>query len=316
MRTFFQVLNILLCTACLAMNFKPPTPEETLEATGNTEGVPLPLRKALEPGDDFAPLAPPNPGDWLAEHFEAGQTFEDFVGSKFCQPDRSQDTVYLQPLGEFSGTQRPPLEVLKDYASGYFMMPVKILAPIAIGKAKLTQRVNPYTRKRQLLTRDILILLQRNFPADAFCLMAITMEDLYPDPAWNFVFGQAAVSQRVAVFSFARYNPSFYGQAEGKDDDHLLLHRSCKVLVHEMAHMFSLGHCIYFKCVMNGSNHLQESDARPLHLCPVCLRKLQFSTEFDVVDRYHKLLKFYRSAGFTKEVRWVSSRLKKIRSNR
>ncbi len=316
MRTFVQVLNILLCTACLAMNFKPPTPEETLQAIGNTEGMPVPLRQALEPGDDFVPIALPNPGDWLAEHFEAGQTFEDFVSSLAYKPDRSQDTIYLQPLGEFIGAQSPSLEALKDYATVYFMMPVKILAPIAIREAKLTERVNPYTHNRQLLTRDILMLLERNFPADAFCLLAITMEDLYPDPTWNFVFGQAAVSHRVAVFSFARYNPSFYGQSQGKDYHHLLLHRSCKVLVHEMSHMFSLSHCIYFKCVMNGSNHLQESDARPLNLCPLCLRKLQFSAEFDVVVRYHKLLKFYHRAGFAKEIRWVSTRLKNIVSTR
>jgi archaemetzincin len=35
------------------------------------------------------------------------------------------------------------------------------------------------------------------------------MEDLYPDPAWNFVFGQASLRERVEVFSFARYDPAF-----------------------------------------------------------------------------------------------------------
>ena len=63
---------------------------------------------------------------------------------------------------------------------------------------------------------------------------------------------------------------------------------------------------------MNGSNLLQESDARPMHLCPVCLRKLQFSIGFDVVDRYRKLLIFYQKVGFEQEARWVSNRLKRI----
>ena len=63
---------------------------------------------------------------------------------------------------------------------------------------------------------------------------------------------------------------------------------------------------------MNGSNHLKESDARPLHLCPVCLRKLQSIIGFDVVDRYRKLLIFYETVGFEHEARWVSNRLKKI----
>jgi archaemetzincin len=92
----------------------------------------------------------------------------------------------------------------------------------------------------------------------------------------------------------------------------LLLRRSAKVLVHETAHMFSLAHCIYFKCMMNGSNHLQESDSRPLALCPVCLHKLQHSIGFDVAARYRRLLEFYRKVGFEYEEDWVAGRLTKI----
>jgi len=41
---------------------------------------------------------------------------------------------------------------------------------------------------------------------------------------------------------------------------------------------------------MNGSNHLQESDSRVMDLCPVCLRKLQYSLGFDIIERYTKLV--------------------------
>jgi archaemetzincin len=77
--------------------------------------------------------------------------------------------------------------------------------------------------------------------------------------------------------------------------------------------MFGLAHCIYFKCVMNGSNHLAESDGRPLHLCPVCLRKLQWSVGFDVVQRYTALERVARSAGFLDEAGWLAPRIKAIR---
>ena len=43
---------------------------------------------------------------------------------------------------------------------------------------------------------------------------------------------------------------------------------------------------------MNGSNHLEEADARPLHLCPVHLRKLQWSIGFDATARYRHLVEF------------------------
>jgi archaemetzincin len=63
---------------------------------------------------------------------------------------------------------------------------------------------------------------------------------------------------------------------------------------------------------MNGSNHLAESDARPLHLCPVDLHKLQWSVGFDVVERYRRLLDFHRRAGFEDEAQWLERRLRFI----
>ena len=143
---------------------------------------------------------------------------------------------------------------------------------------------------------------------DAYATLGITMDDLYPDPSWNFVFGQASLHEGVGVYSFARYDPRF-NDPQARASGTLLLQRSCKVLAHEMTHMFGVQHCIYFHCLMNGSNHLAESDARPMHLCPVDLRKLQESIGFDVVERYRRLLQFYLSAGFTEEASWLSRRL-------
>ena len=292
------------------MAFTPPKPEETLRAIGNIKDLPITLQKTLNPSDDFETMPVPNSGDWLAEHFEPGQSFDDFISIAPAKPDRHRNRIYLQPLGDFIDGQGPSLEKLKAYTASYFMMDAKILPVLPIMGSKLTTRRNPSTRNRQILTHDVLILLKKRRPSDAFCVLAITMEDLYPDPSWNFVFGQASHQDSVGVFSFARYDPVFYGEKRRKNFQEVLLRRSFKVLAHETGHMFSLAHCIYFQCLMNGSNHLQESDARPLSLCPVCLRKLLFSIGFDVVDRYQKLLDFYKRVGFENEARWVSKRLK------
>ena len=53
-----------------------------------------------------------------------------------------------------------------------------------------------------------------------------------------------------------------------------------------------------------------ESDRRPLHLCPVCLRKLQWSIGFDVLERYNALERVNRAAGFIDEADWLSRRIK------
>jgi len=319
-RLLFSITIFSTFSVTLAMNFKPPTADERLKAIGSTEIASETLRKALEPGGDFTAIPHPKPGDWLAVHRETGQTFEQFVKSKPNRPDKIRSKIYLQPLGEFGFTQSgdpptnqiPLVESLKEYAGAFFDMQVEVLPRLTLSGQAITTRINSLTRNRQILTGDVLTILKGKLPADAFCVLAITMEDLYPDPSWNFVFGQASLRTRVGVYSFARYDPAFYGNKRTKDYQKILLRRSCKVLVHETGHMFGLTHCIYFKCVLNGSNHLKESDSRPMHLCPVCLRKLQHSIGFDVISRYTKLFRFYRKLELDDEARWIANRLEYI----
>jgi archaemetzincin len=301
-----------MLAVCLGMAFEPPGPQQRLEAIGPTNGLSVVLRRAFTPDDSFEPVPVPGPSDWLAVHREPGQTFEQFRGSRPIRPDAHRRIIYLQPLGVFPEQQSPSLEKLREYAAAFFQTEVKALSPVSVDTGGFTSRTNSMTRRRQILTEDVLRWLKGKLPADGFCLLAITMEDLYPEPSWNFVFGQASMTERVGVYSFARYDPAFYGEARGKDYQALLLRRSGKVLTHETGHMFGLAHCVHFACVMNGSNHLQESDRRPLHLCSVCLRKLQFSVGFDVVKRYRDLASFDKEAGFTDEARWLARRLAEI----
>jgi len=304
------------------MNFKPPTASERLRAIGTTKDLSDNLRKALDPRGDYEPIPVPKGSDWLAVHHETGQDFNRFVKSKANRPDKIRRKIYLQPLGEFPEGQIFLAERLREYAGAFFVMQAEVLPGLNLSGENITTRANPFTRNRQILTGDVLAILKRNIPSDAFCVLAVTMEDLYPEPSWNFVFGQASLRERVGVYSFARYDPAFYGQKRGKDYEKVLLRRSCKVLAHETGHMFGLKHCIYFKCSLNGSNHLKESDSRPMNLCPVCLRKLQYSIGFDVVSRYRNLLQFYRPAeplarrgwkvGFEEETQWIIKRLRWI----
>jgi len=261
-----------------------------IAAIGDTRALSPALQCALNPAA-FEPMRAPGPNDWLANHPEAGQTFDDFVRARPNRPTPRRRTIYLQPLGTFE------LGPLKEFTEAFFMMPVVVRAPIDLATARITSRKNPYSGQEQLLTADILNFLRGQLPSDAFCMLGITTIDLYPDPSWNFVFGQASLRDRVGVYSFARYE----GQAR----------RSCKVIAHETSHMFGIEHCIFFRCAMNGSNHLSESDARPMHLCPVDLRKLQWSVGFDVIERYRRLRTVCERAGFTDEARWYEREIER-----
>ncbi len=220
--------------------------------------------------------------------------------------------IYLQPLGGFPQGS-PDLEAVASYTAAFFQMDVRTLAPEEIDGRRFRVRIHPGTRQPQMLTTPILAWLHERLPADAHCLMAVTMADLYPRDDWNFVFGQASLQERVGVFSFARSDPGFFGEPRPDDVDNLVLQRSAKTLLHEIAHTFGLRHCIFFECVENGSNHQAESDRRPQHLCPVCLRKLQFAEGFDLEQRYRDLAFFYSVHGWSPEEAWVARRLAKLR---
>ena len=91
-----------------------------------------------------------------------------------------------------------------------------------------------------------------------------------------------------------------------------MLKRTCLLMCHEISHMFGLSHCVYYWCLMNGSNNFKENDAKPLHLCPVCLRKLHFACKFDVLRRYEELASFCRDNQLVAEADWFEARLQQI----
>jgi archaemetzincin len=304
----------ILCLAFLSMTFKPPDTDVRRAAVGDLTGLSPMLRRAFSAdAAGFEPIPKPGPHDWLTVHPESGQTFDEFKASDPNRPTESRRVIYLQPLGDFAAGGSPSLDKLREFAAAFFSMEVKALPALSLDVSRFTTRHNPNTGNLQILTSDVLKFLKGRVPADAFCVLAITMEDLYPEPSWNFVFGQASLRERVGVYSFARYDPAFYGEPRDRNYETLLLRRSCKVLAHETGHMFGLAHCTFFNCLMNGSNHLAESDRRPLHLCPVCLRKLKWSIEFDVVERYRALERVTRADGFNDEADWFADRIRTLR---
>nr|XP_020662109.1 archaemetzincin-2 isoform X3 [Pogona vitticeps] len=209
----------------------------------------------------FKPITLHSESDWISSHPESTQDFAQF----YCDPRRNRPSpqknrIYVQPIGH------------------------------------------------------LLNYLKKKKPKDAFCIVGVTMIDLYPRDSWNFVFGQASLTEGMGIFSFARYDSDFYSaNYKGKlkttkklspadysvfdgyytpELSSKLLLRSCKTLTHEIGHIFGLHHCQWLQCVMQGSNHLEEADRRPLDLCPICLRKLQSALGFNIMERYQVLQKW------------------------
>ncbi|XP_062859182.1 archaemetzincin-2 isoform X2 [Trichomycterus rosablanca] len=264
----------------------------------------------------FTSITVHSDSDWIPSHPEAPQDFQSFYSNPYrSTPNSGHKTIYIQTIGSFGegdGITEQYVEWLREYCEAFYHgLVVKLLQPVTVASTGCTFRVNSNTHNLQLHAGDLLAFLKKKKPKDAFCIVGITMIDLYPRDSWNFVFGQASLTEGIGVFSFARYDDDFYSRnyagrlkkgMKPKPGDYsvfqscyippissTLLLRSCKTLTHEIGHIFGIKHCQWLQCVMQGSNHLEESDRRPPDLCPICLRKLQSAIGFKLADRYKRM---------------------------
>jgi archaemetzincin len=263
----------------------------------------------------FAKKRRPRPGDWLAQFHEPGQTFEQWLARGFVRPDARRDKLVLQPLGAITDRDREVIDKARDYMTAFFGVPVVVAAPIGLPERGRRARTDAGRSWKQSWTKVLLEqVLRPKLPPDAIAYLGVTLEDLYPDPSWNFVFGQATLDQRVGVYSLARFFPSFEGEPDSPEGRRAGIRRSMAVLAHEAGHMFSIEHCTANECVMNGMNSRDELDRQRETLCPVCLRKLQHAIGFDVLAREEALLAIHRREGFEDLVHWTERRIGQLRT--
>lgn len=297
------------------LQFRTPPLQQRLDAIGDVRNLTPDLQRAFAPGDDFEPMPLPGSRDWLAKYPEGGQTFSEFVRSEPNLLDDQRRLIYLQPLGDFATEFAPSLDKLREFTEAYFTLETKLLPTLTIPADQVTTRIREGTERPQWLAADVLKILEPQLPPDAYCLVGVTLTDLYSYTTTTYVFGQATIKNRTGVFSFARFDPAFYDDPRPADAETLILRRSCHTLAHEICHIFGMQHCIYFKCPVNGSNNLDESDSRPMQPCPVCLRKLHSTIGFDLIERDRRLVDVYERFGFTEEAMWIKRRLEHITRN-
>lgn len=267
-----------------------------------------------KPKDDFEklalldiPLGSPRSGEWLAEHKESGQTFEQYKKLKPLKVTKSSNVIYIQPIGDFNEKETKILDLTVEYLELFYGVKTKQLRTISDEIIPENKRRLNEMNTEQLDASYILdSIMTKVKPKNALVTMGLLAKDLYPKPSWNFVFGLATYSKGVGVTSFFRYEPNL-------PDYKICLRRTIRTSAHEIGHMFKMKHCIYAKCVMNGVNSLTEDDQKPNTLCSVCLKKMHFNFGFDTVQRFQKILAFYQKHGLIEDEKLLVKQIQTIK---
>jgi len=247
-------------------------------------------------------------GDWLESQSESGETFEQYIASNPTLPTADRRTIYIQPIGTFTSEQRKAIRLTADYMKVFYNLPVKLNADRQLGNVPADlKRESGYPKRTQIRTQYFLDdVLPKLLKDDAAALIAFTNSDLYPGDTWAFVFGQATLQSRVGVWSLARLSDL------ARNKPNAFLDRTLKIAMHETGHMFSMRHCTKYECLMSGTNHLAETDRRPLDNCPECMAKLAWATNYDPTERYKNLAAFWRKNGRSAEAKQFDDMAKAV----
>lgn len=165
--------------------------------------------------------------------------------------------IQVVPVGLKDSTV---LEYLVNLVSNRFDVEVEI------GKNLPIETFRRNEARGQYLSTSILEILSIQRSSSEYVLLGVADIDLYVN-SFNFVFGEADPTNRVAVISVMRLRQSFYGL---QNNNRLFLERAGKEAVHELGHVLGLRHCRNPMCVMFFSNSLADTDRKEDDFCRKC----------------------------------------------
>ena len=139
-------------------------------------------------------------------------------------------------------------------------------------RVKIRSLDNTYDHSRnQYLSPKLLARLRRIKRGSSDKVLGVVDVDLY-SPDFDFIFGEAEISSGVATLSLYRLRPERYGLPP---DAKTFEERVIKEAVHELGHLFGLGHCTNTKCAMHFSTSLADVDRKGKAFCSKCQQWLK-----------------------------------------
>ncbi len=127
-----------------------------------------------------------------------------------------------------------------------------------------------YVPSKKQHNAEYFIQILEEYKENKCIVLGIVDVDLYIE-GFNFIFGLANPSEKIAVIGLERLKQQFYGL---KEDLNLFYKRAGKEAVHEIGHLLGLSHCKNEKCVMHFSNTLNDTDIKDDDFCEKCKEKI------------------------------------------
>eukprot|EP00434_Breviolum_minutum_P026083 symbB.v1.2.023059.t1/scaffold2037.1/size91541/2 len=182
----------------------------------------------------------------------------------------------------------------------------------------------------------VLAFLQGFLDPRAACTLAVTPVDMYPPEQYDFVTGMTDPGDRLGLFSSARYftqHEDGHRNSIAMDDSRELgfwpatpsvrsrrLELSkifAKLFCRESLKLCGAKECRLLHCLMNplpeheGQVLPEAISQLPFSLCCICLRKLQWLTQADLLDRYSRLPPVINK-WFFEETEWLWARMVQV----
>ena len=165
-----------------------------------------------------------------------------------------QGKIILVRLSEIDGRV---LAELQRQVAETFCRPVETRSAIRSLEPAYDSHRHQY-RSPHLLNR---LRRMKRDPQDM--ILGVADVDLYSD-GYEFIFGEAEIATGIGTLSLFRLRPEWYGR---RPDHKLLVERSVKEAVHELGHLYGLGHCTDPGCVMRACIGPSLVDAKNKTFC-------------------------------------------------
>lgn len=272
--------------------------------------------------DFFVPLTPLTP---------PLECFSDMVQRLRTPLQNNSRPVYLVPV-ECTWPQQlhQLVSVAARFCACFLGCHVVVADPLKANETRyMRSREHPGGWK-QVSTEDIVNCLLRKKQADALWTMALSSEDvfsaggaakggLYPKTQLGVISLAQALTPSDALPPCLPVLDDWDGKKRPPDTTAQLLLLLCRQLTRQIGcHVLGLGTCGYYQCLLNADGVSDGIDGQlgPLHLCPICLRKLVWRCSIkDPIKRYEALRSLFESLCspgvdlWKQEAAWMEDRL-------